>query len=91
MDEGVNGLVLGQPEIVGFGVVQLEQQEDRIPAWEFAPKENGIAFNDAGHVGDVVDAVAEVIAPRGIRIETTKRYGKEANELVDGGLHESAG
>ena len=37
VNEGVNGLVLGQAEVLGFGVVQLEQQDKRIVAWKFAP------------------------------------------------------
>ena len=37
VNEGVNGLVLGQAEVLRFGVVQLEQQEERIVAWTFAP------------------------------------------------------
>ena len=90
VNEGVDGLVLGQAEVLGFGVVQLEQQEERIAAWKFAPQECGIAFNDAGHVGDVIHEVAEVIAP-GCRRKSTKRYWKEMNELLDGGVHESAG
>ena len=84
------GLVLGYPEVMGFGVVQLEQQEKRPAAGEFAPEENRIAFKDSGHVGNVMDVVAEVTVPRG-RIHTTKRWGEEANDLVDGGLHKSAG
>ena len=41
-------------------------------------------------MGDVIQKVAEVLAPRGRR-NSTKRYWKEANELLDGGVHESAG
>ena len=80
MNKGVDGLVRGPAEVLGFGIVQLEKQEKRILTWKFPPKEKRVAFNDARHMGDVGHEVAEVLAPRCQRNPTERRW-KEANKF----------
>ena len=68
VNKSVNGLVLGCPEIVGFEVVQLEQQDEGPATGKLAEDEHRIAFKNFGHVGDGLDVTGEVIVPKISRV-----------------------
>ena len=63
VNKSVNGLVLGCPEIVGFEVVQLEQQDEGPATGKLAEDEHRIAFKNSGTwVG--LDVAGEVNVPK---------------------------
>ena len=90
MDKGVDGLMWGPVKIFRLGVVQLEEQDERVLAWKFSPKKDGCLLQDPGYLSEVGHKVPEVVAPRGRR-NATERGWKETSQLLDGGVHKRTG
>ena len=71
VNKGVDGLMRGPMEVFGPGIVQLEEQEQRVLAWKFSPKKYGRLLKDLGNVGEGGDEVRKVVTP-GVRRSATK-------------------
>ena len=70
VNKGVDGLMSGPLEVVGLGIVQLEEQDQGVMARKFSPKKYGRLLKDQGNVGEGDDKFSEVVAPRGRRDAT---------------------
>ena len=64
MNKGVDGLMWSPLEVFGLGIVQLEEQNQRVMARKFAPKKDRPLLKNLRNVGEGGDEVTKMVAPR---------------------------
>ena len=76
VNKGVDGLMWGPLEILGLGIVQLEEQDERVVAWKFSPKKNGRLLKDPGYLSEGGEKVPRSGRPKtrgGLVVEVSTR------------------